>query len=520
VNACASSSKHVCRRQRGEIVIGRLGRVIGGPGLLNLEPRWQLNSMTNVGIHTTTFEYDSMGRRIKRTLPGGQVETYQYDLAGNLVSKTDFNGYTTTYQYDAMNRLMAKIPDPRRCEPAVTFAYNELGLRTNMLDASGTTEYRYDVRGRLIQKIKTWAAVGLTVALNYTHDACGNLTGIQSSSPNGVSLAYSYDPLNRLESVNDAHTGTTIYSYDSVGNMAGYVYPNGVGTVFEYDSLNRLTNMVSRRGSELRAWYRYTVLPSGHRRTASENVATAGGVQTINRLYSYDATYRLLNESLAVTGPVGLPASANVGYTLDAVGNRLSRTSTLPGVESVSYGYDANDRLISDLYDENGNTLLGLQSEREQLTCGYDFEDRLITATTADGKTITIVYDGDGNRVAKAVTGAGGSVTTLYVVDEQNPTGYAQVLEEYISGNSGVPILRIVYSYGNDLISQSQLLDDGQGGFVWVTSFYGYDGHGSVRYLTDSNGNVTDTFDYDAFGNLIAAYRRYTEQLPLLWRTV
>ena len=129
--------------------------MIGGPGLLNLEPRWQLNSMTNVGIHTTTFEYDSMGRRIKRTLPGGQVETYQYDLAGNLVGKTDFNGYTTTYQYDLMNRLVARIPDPRRGEPAVTFAYNELGLRTNMLGSSGTTEYRYDVRGRLIQKLKT-----------------------------------------------------------------------------------------------------------------------------------------------------------------------------------------------------------------------------------------------------------------------------------------------------------------------------------------------------------------------------
>jgi RHS repeat-associated protein len=33
----------------------------------------------------------------------------------------------------------------------------------------------------------------------------------------------------------------------------------------------------------------------------------------------------------------------------------------------------------------------------------------------------------------------------------------------------------------------------------------GYDGHNNVRYLTDVNGNVTDTYDYDAFGNLTAA---------------
>jgi RHS repeat-associated protein len=48
------------------------------------------------------------------------------------------------------------------------------------------------------------------------------------------------------------------------------------------------------------------------------------------------------------------------------------------------------------------------------------------------------------------------------------------------------------------LISQRQLI-----GGNWVTSFYQYDGHGSVRGLTDVNGTLTDTYDYDAFGNLI-----------------
>jgi RHS repeat-associated protein len=37
----------------------------------------------------------------------------------------------------------------------------------------------------------------------------------------------------------------------------------------------------------------------------------------------------------------------------------------------------------------------------------------------------------------------------------------------------------------------------------WTVSFYGYDGHGSVRQLTNSAGSVTDSYDYDAFGNLI-----------------
>jgi len=38
-----------------------------------------------------------------------------------------------------------------------------------------------------------------------------------------------------------------------------------------------------------------------------------------------------------------------------------------------------------------------------------------------------------------------------------------------------------------------------------TTSFYQYDGRGTVRMLTNSAGAVTDTYEYDAFGNLIAS---------------
>lgn len=96
-----------------------------------------------------------------------------------------------------------------------------------------------------------------------------------------------------------------------------------------------------------------------------------------------------------------------------------------------------------------------------------------------------IIYDGDGNRVAKTV----GGVTTRYLVDDRNHTGYAQVLEEIVGGT-----VQRRYTYGLDLISQNQATG---------VSYYGYDGHGSVRLLTDVNGSVTDTYTYEAFGNLI-----------------
>src|SRR6185312_9954469 len=54
--------------------------------------------------------------------------------------------------------------------------------------------------------------------------------------------------------------------------------------------------------------------------------------------------------------------------------------------------------------------------------------------------------------------------------------------------------------YGLELINERQTLAG-----TLTTSFYGYDGHGSVRFLTSSTGAVTDTYDYDAFGNVISS---------------
>jgi RHS repeat-associated protein len=102
---------------------------------------------------------------------------------------------------------------------------------------------------------------------------------------------------------------------------------------------------------------------------------------------------------------------------------------------------------------------------------------------------VRFVYDGDGNRVAKTVSG----VTTKFLVDTNNPTGYAQVVEEIVNG-----VVNRVYVYGHMRVSQQQVISSN-----WVASFYGYDGHGSVRYLTDATGVISDSFTYDAFGVLI-----------------
>ena len=248
------------------------------------------------------------------------------------------------------------------------------------------------------------------------------------------------------------------------------MYPNGIQSSFTYDPLNRLTALPISKTSTV-ASYTYGLGQAGNRISVSE----LGGRQ-VN--YTYDGIYRLTNEAIS-----GAPSGANgsVGYGLDPVGNRTTRTSSLLAVAAATYSYDANDRLVSETYDANGNVTASGGN-----TYAYDFENRL---KSANNSAIATIYDGDGNRVSKTVSG----VTTKYLVDEMNPTGYSQVLEEIAGG-----VVKRVYAYGIQRISQNQLI-----GNAWTPSFYGYDGQGSVRLLTDLTGTVSDTYDYDAFGKTI-----------------
>ena len=63
------------------------------------------------------------------------------------------------------------------------------------------------------------------------------------------------------------------------------------------------------------------------------------------------------------------------------------------------------------------------------------------------------------------------------------------------------------YLYGNDLISQQQGTEE---------FFYLEDGHSGVRQLVDENGMVTDSYSYDAYGNLLGSTR--TSENDYLYR--
>ena len=144
------------------------------------------------------------------------------------------------------------------------------------------------------------------------------------------------------------------------------------------------------------------------------------------------------------------------------MGNRSSSTSSLPHTSSGTFGFNLDDQLTGETYDSNGNvTMTGGN------TFSYDSRNRLVTFNNG---AVSMVYDGAGNRVAKTANG----VTTRYLVDDLNPTGLPQVVEETVNG---APARE--YTYGLQRIDEDQIVNN-----AWTPSYYGYDGMGTVRQLT------------------------------------
>ena len=153
-------------------------------------------------------------------------------------------------------------------------------------------------------------------------------------------------------------------------------------------------------------------------------------------------------------------------------------TSEVDNGVTTNYSYDANGNTTE---TSNGTTTT---------TFTYDSQNRMVKQDAGTASEIDIMYDGAGNKVSETVNG----VTSKYLIDGNNPTGYSQIVEEIVNG-----AVARRYTLGHWIISETQNISG-----TWATSFYGYDGHNSVRFLTNAAGAVTDNYTFDAFGIEIA----------------
>lgn len=420
--------------------------------------------VTDAKGNSTYYTYDDMGRVIKMTNALGKTAEATYDISGNVLTSTDFAGKLTSYTYDEFDRLASKTTE----DGTITYSYTVDGKLSSVKDSTGTTKYTYDSMDGLKKVVYPNGEY-----VEYTYDDSCRLTSVKTAYG---TTKYEWDKLDRLIRVVDRNGYATVYEYDENGNRSAVRYANGIVISYKYDEVNRLISekALDKQGG-LVAQYEYTLGAAGERTKVKELDRTVE--------YTYDALYRLTGEKITAADKT----VTEYTYAYDKVSNRILKTEN--GAKTT-YTYNALNQLVKEndtvyKYDDAGN-LVSTTSSGKSAAYTYNAENKLIRATVNEaGKTVVeeYTYDYAGNRTSKTT----GTETIKYLNDNSVLTNVLAELDA--NGNE-----LCYYTIGADLISQER---------SGKTSLYLYDGHGSVRGLVDENGKVTDTYNYDAFGNLL-----------------
>ena len=445
-------------------------------------------SITDKNGHTTTFQYDVQNRPIKTTDAIGNMTTITYDGVGNKLTETDANGHTTSYRYDVLNRVIGKTDAENNVTqvlydmvglaacPQCTGPTGGSRLATKLIDAEGKVTYsKYDSLDRLIIQIRkegdTADVIDATDAVTrYTYDASGNRLTLRE--PNGNTMSYVYDPLNRQIKLTNAAGDTTVTTYDQNSNVKTGTAPNLNVTTNTYDALDRLVQVDDVVGRVAN----YTYDPIGNRLT--EKDGNSNGTT-----HAYDRIYRLTD----ATDALGRTAR----YAYDPVGNLLTLTDREGNVTHYAYDdinrrrrmTDAMGNLTRYEYDGVGSLTQITDANKHATDYAYDKINRLITETYANRQRRVFTYD-RANNIKTRLDQKGQA--TVYTYNDL----YFLVKRTYLVS----PADNMAYDLSGRMLTACRGVMTSSTCAGWLVTFT-YDGANRVMHATQNGKAINYVYD-------------------------
>jgi RHS repeat-associated protein len=442
---------------------------------LAYDGRDNLTQVTDQRGLATAYVVDGFGYVIQAASPDTGVTVNVYDEAGNLTRTTDARGVVTDLAYDSLDRLTAKT-FPAAGAENVAFTYDGagagfgIGRLTGMTDPSGSTAWSYDERGNVVTEVRTINGTPFTTF--YAYDLADNLTAI--TYPSGRVVTYLRDALGRVSEVRsrptpggaDVTLASTV-AYLPFGPVSGLAYGNGLVLARAFDLDYRMTAQAVTATGVTAQDLGYGYDPASNITATNDNRVPAR-----SQGFTYDALDRLTQG----TGLYG-----QLGYTYDAVGNRLTRGKAGPGGFTETSVIGANDnRLVSVTGGAvarnftytaaghvTGDGTLGFTIS----AAGRNVEAKLNGVTLA-----TYVHNGLGERVKKAVPA--GAVTLFHFAASgqliATSDGAGANWTEYV-WLGAMPLAQVqngtVYYAHADHLNAPQALTDASQAIVWDASF-------------------------------------------------
>jgi RHS repeat-associated protein len=452
-------------------------RPVGGVpvALATIDYDTQLNAMSITdplqrGVES--YVLDNANRVVEVDNLEGQTMTVDYHVAG-LVSHIDrFDGSGVDFDYNG--QALLNNVDYGAIQSA--FTYYDNGQLHTAVNEAGTVSLSYRPSGRL------WTENGAALAstadqVAYTYDPVGNLTGL---SHLGGQYTATYDDAERIETL-DGPEGGFDFGYDPASGLLEEIsYPGTITATFTYDGLDRLTDITYTDDAQ-------GVLRSRTYAYNSLSLITAVDEESGARTeYAYDDLDRLI-----LADPVAGGGDEYV-YEYDLAGNRTTtEVNSVPTTWTLEQGNNRLDNWGSGTditYDTAGNVDWMQFADSRELDLIWNARYQLTAVKVDDVPTESYTYDALGRRVSTTA----GATTTYHVyagmdvVADTDASG--NLLRSYVHGPGVDDILAMTIHFGPNA----------------GTYFYLKDHLGSVLALTDDDGDIVESYDYDPYGNITA----------------
>ena len=440
------------------------------------------------------YEYTPAGQ-VSRTIDGnGNAVQYRYNSLGKISERIDQLGFTETFRYDEEGNLSLHIDrDGRQLQRACnvfgqpvyekasdaegkhtnisTWHYDSLGRVTRAVCDGKSYEYIYDAYGNLKEKRSNGKRF-----VSYAHDRAGQITEIRD--PAGVSTRYEYDILGRRSRIYNNDGLEVRYGYDALNRIRHIHYGNGVETAYTYDGDGNIRTLETRAGENVLISFAYRYDGNGNR-TAKTGVALGGitseittGNNALDLSYAYDVRGQLMEERRNGT---------SVCYAYDKAGNRIRKTDAQG---EIRYLYNEKNQLVEEespadrkqfSYDRQGGIIEEKNAAGIRLF-SYNSRHQQTRVETETGSVQENRYDAEGLRFELLENGR----RTSFVYHD------GELLQEEGREEQGT-------SYhlgaGMEAFRRGQEL-----------SYYHRDEQLSTVFVTDGQGEIRNSYQYDAFG--------------------
>ena len=403
-------------------------------------------TITEKDKRTLLKEVDTRGRVISIVEPLKKVTRMSYSGTGNLEVLTKPDGIQLTHTY-VNGRLVSLTSSDHQLE--YHYRYSRRGELIEVLDqlTGLKSTQTFSLLGELIEEV---LPTGETIA--YTYDGLGRMTSYSLPDGGKALLAYNARAVTSVTRLD--HTGQPLYQhaytkFDKMGNVIEErLIGQGGNISYSFDQLYQLVSIFHPAFEQKNLLYD----PAGNLLSYDKNGEHFS--------FSYDDLYQLTTEK-------------DHNYTYDTFYNRTSKDEEPYEINELNQLLSASDTTYT--YDLNGN-LLQLENSLQKIFFIYDPLNRLTSIDNGEEK-VSFTYDSFHRRLTR------------------NGIPFHFCREHEIGFENALRLLGP--GLGGDIGAAIAIELDG-------TPFAPlHDHQGSIIALLDLDGNLTASWSYTAYGELI-----------------